>query len=46
MERWVGAGPSPSQVTENGRINDMLTPGDRISSSGPMTQLTAIRLWN
>ncbi len=34
MERWIGEGPSPNQMVENGWTKDTLKPGDRISLVG------------
>jgi Family of unknown function (DUF6152) len=46
MERWIGEGPSPSQMTENGWTKDTLMPGDRISVVGnmPRSGAASIRL--
>ena len=46
IERWVGEGPSPSQMTENGWTKDTLKPGDRISVVGnmPRSRAALIRL--
>lgn len=45
-ERWIGEGPSPSQMTENGWTKDTLIPGDPISVVGnmPRSHASAIRL--
>jgi hypothetical protein len=34
IQRWVGEGPSPSQMIENGWTKEILKPGDRISIVG------------
>src|SRR5690348_14228736 len=46
MQRWIGEGPSPSQMTENGWTKDALKPGDRISVVGnlPRSRAASIRL--
>ena len=46
MERWIGEGPSPSQMTENGWTKNTLMPGDRISVVGnmPKSRAASIRL--
>jgi hypothetical protein len=36
VQRWIGEGPSPSQMTENGWTKETLKPGDRISVVGNM----------
>jgi hypothetical protein len=46
MERWIGEGPSPSQMIENGWTKGTLKPGDRVSIVGNLTKSgsTAVRL--
>ena len=46
MERWIGEGPSPSQMIENGWTKDTLKPGDRISIVGnlPRYGSSSVRL--
>jgi hypothetical protein len=46
VQRWIGEGPSPSQMTENGWTKETLKPGDRISVVGnmPRSGSSAIRL--
>lgn len=46
VQRWVGEGPSPSQMTENGWTKETLQPGERISVVGnlPWSGASAIRL--
>jgi Family of unknown function (DUF6152) len=36
VQRWIGEGPSPSQMTDNGWTKETLKPGDRISVVGNM----------
>jgi hypothetical protein len=45
-ERWIGEGPSPSQMAENGWTEETLKPGDRISVVGnpPRSGAMSIRL--
>ena len=46
VQRWVGEGPSPSQMAENGWTKETLKPGDRISVVGnmPRSGSLAVRL--
>ena len=46
LQRWIGEGPSPSQLTENGWTKETLKPGDRISVVGnmPRSGSSAVRL--
>ncbi len=46
IDRWVGEGPSPSQMTENGWTQNTLKPGDRITLVGnpPRSGALSIRL--
>jgi hypothetical protein len=46
VQRWIGEGPSPSQMTENGWTKETLKPGDRISVVGnmPRSGSLAVRL--
>jgi hypothetical protein len=46
LERWVGEGPSPSQMAENGWTEQTLKRGDRISLVGnpPRSGALLIRL--
>ena len=46
LQRWIGEGPSPSQMTENGWTKETLKPGDRISVVGnmPRSGSLAVRL--
>jgi hypothetical protein len=46
IQRWIGEGPSPSQMIENGWTKEALKPGDRISVIGnpPRYGASAIRL--
>jgi uncharacterized protein DUF6152 len=46
VERWIGEGPSPSQMMENGWTKDTLKPGDRISIVGnlPKKGSSSVRL--
>ena len=34
MQRWIGEGPPPSQMIENGWTKETLKPGDRVSIVG------------
>jgi Family of unknown function (DUF6152) len=34
IQRWIGEGPSPNQMIENGWTKETLKPGDRISIVG------------
>ena len=46
VERWIGEGPSPSQMIENGWTKETLKAGDRVSVVGNLTKSgsTAVRL--
>jgi Family of unknown function (DUF6152) len=46
VQRWIGEGPSPSQMSENGWTKETLKPGDRISVVGnmPRSGSLAVRL--
>jgi hypothetical protein len=46
IQRWIGEGPSPSQMIENGWTKETLKPGDRISVVGNLTKNSspAVRL--
>jgi Family of unknown function (DUF6152) len=46
MQRWVGDGPAPSQMIENGWTKETLKPGDRISIVGnlPRDGASSVRL--
>lgn len=45
-QRWIGEGPSPSQMIENGWTKETLKPGDRISVVGnpPKNGSLSVRL--
>ena len=46
VQRWIGEGPPPSQMTENGWTKETLKPGDRISVVGntPRSGSSAVRV--
>jgi hypothetical protein len=46
IQRWIGEGPSPSQMIENGWTRETLKPGDRISIAGnlPKNGSSSVRL--
>ena len=46
MERWIGEGPSPNQMIENGWTKETLKPGDRISVVGNLPRFgsSSVRL--
>lgn len=46
IQRWIGEGPSPNQMIENGWTKETLKPGDRISIVGnpPKTGSPIVRL--
>jgi hypothetical protein len=46
IQRWIGEGPSPSQMIENGWTRETLKPGDRISIVGnlPKNGSSSVRL--
>lgn len=46
IQRWIGEGPSPSQMTEHGWTKETLKPGDRISVVGnlPWSGASVVRL--
>ena len=45
-QRWIGEGPSPSQMIENGWMKETLRPGDRITVVGnpPRNGSLSVRL--
>ena len=45
-QRWIGEGPSPSQMIENGWTKETLKPGDRIAIVGnlPKNGSSSVRL--
>jgi hypothetical protein len=46
IQRWIGEGPSPSQMIENGWAKETLKPGDRIAIVGnlPKNRSSSVRL--
>ena len=46
VQRWIGEGPSPSQMIENGWTKETLKPGDRVSIVGnlPKDGASVVRL--
>ena len=46
IQRWIGEGPSPSQMIENGWTKETLKPGDRIVIVGnlPKNGSSSVRL--
>jgi hypothetical protein len=46
IQRWIGEGPSPSQMIENGWTKETLKPGDRIAIVGnlPKNGSSSVRL--
>ena len=38
MQRWIGEGPTPNQLIENGWTKETLKPGDRISVVGNLAR--------
>jgi uncharacterized protein YdeI (BOF family) len=38
VQRWIGEGPSPNQMIENGWAKKTLKPGDRVSIFGNLTK--------
>lgn len=44
VQRWIGEGPSPGQMSENGWMKETLKPGDRVSVVGNMPRSGSLAL--